>query len=362
MGDAISLRLSPFCRGSTLSPSSSAGPKGCGGVSRWRLSSAFFVALLLRGITASGAPKSQRSRTVNPGDDPDHRWRAALAIFRNAVQAGPNIRHRVGEVAARPDVCASVRDSGAIPAKSVAVLPFENLSVDKDNAYFADGIQDEILTGLAKIGDLKVISRTSTKAYGSRPQNLAEIGRQLGVAHLLEGSVQKAAARVRVNVQLIDAPSDDHLWAETYDRTLEDVFAVETEVAEKIASSLQAQLTRDERAALTKKPTDNPAAYDAFLKARSLLLGSSYDRLNTERILDLLESAVKLDPGYAEAWAQLSITNSGLTGRGSIRQRLHWPRANRRWIGPPRWNRACPECKRRMHYMSISARAISLLR
>ena len=204
----------------------------------------------------------------------------------------------------------------AIPAKSVAVLPFENLSAEKDNAYFADGIQDEILTGLAKIGDLKVISRTSTQEYGSRPQNLAEIGRQLGVAHVLEGSVQKAGSRVRVNVQLIDAASDDHLWAETYDRTLEDVFAVETEVAQKIASSLQAQLTRDEQAALTKKPTDNPAAYDAFLKARSLLLGSSYDRVNTERILESLQSAVKLDPGFAEAWAQLSITNSWIYWSG----------------------------------------------
>jgi len=221
------------------------------------------------------------------------------------------------EVPATPDVRAVPSQTAvAIPAKSVAVLLFENLSAEKDNAYFADGIQDEILTGLAKIGDLKVISRTSTKAYGSRPQNLAEIGRQLGVAHVLEGSVQKAGTRVRVNVQLIDAASDDHLWAETYDRTLEDVFAVETEVAQKIASSLQAQLTRDERAALTKKPTDNPAAYDAYLKARGLLLGSSYDRLNTERILDLLESAVKLDPGYAEAWAQLSITNSWLYWSG----------------------------------------------
>ncbi len=216
-----------------------------------------------------------------------------------------------------PNVKASPSEAAvAIPAKSVAVLRFESLSVDKDNTYFADGIQDEILTGLAKIGDLKVISRTSTQGYGSRPQNLAEIGRQLGVAHILEGSVQKAGSRVRVNVQLIDAASDDHLWAETYDRTLEDVFAVETEVAQKIASSLQAQLTRDERAALTKKPTDNPAAYDAYLKARGLLLGSSYDRVNTERILDLLESAVKLDPGYAEAWAQLSITNSWIYWSG----------------------------------------------
>ena len=221
------------------------------------------------------------------------------------------------EVSATPaKVPAASSVTGPIPAKSVAVLPFENLSAEKDNAYFADGIQDEILTGLAKIGDLKVFSRTSTHDYGSRPQNLAEIARQLGVAHVLEGSVQKAGSRVRVNVQLIDAASDAHLWAETYDRTLEDVFAVETEVAQKIASSLQAQLTRDERAALTKKPTDNPAAYEAFLKARTLLLGSSYDRVNSKRVLDSLQSAVTLDPGFAEAWAQLSIVNSWIYWSG----------------------------------------------
>ena len=221
------------------------------------------------------------------------------------------------EVSATPaKVPAASSAAGPIPAKSVAVLPFENLSAEKDNAYFADGIQDEILTGLAKIGDLKVISRTSTHDYGSRPQNLAEIGRQLGVAHVLEGSVQKSGSRVRVNVQLIDAASDAHLWAETYDRTLEDVFAVETEVAQKIASSLQAQLTRDERAALMKKPTDNPAAYEAFLKARTLLLGSSYDRVNSKRVLDSLQSAVTLDPGFAEAWAQLSIVNSWIYWSG----------------------------------------------
>ena len=211
---------------------------------------------------------------------------------------------------------ASPQTAVAIPKKSIAVLPFENLSAEKDNAYFANGIEDEILTGLAKIGDLKVISRTSTQGYVSRPKNLAEIGRQLGVARVLEGSVQKEGDRVRVNVQLIDAASDDHLWAETYDRKLEDVFAVETEVAQKIASSLQAQLTRDERAALMTKPTDNPAAYEAYLKARTLLLGSAYDRANSEAVLDSLQSAVKLDPGFADAWAQLSIANSWLYWSG----------------------------------------------
>ena len=256
----------------------------------------------------AGRPESQRSRVANPGADLGCWRRAALAICRYAA-TGCDIRHRC-RASATPASRSPSQAAVAIPAKSIAVLPFESLSAEKDNAYFADGIQDEILTGLAKIGDLKVISRTSTQSYGSKPQNLAEIGRQLGVAHVLEGSVQKAGNRVRVNVQLLDAANDDHLWAETYDRTLEDVFAVETEVAQKIASSLQAQLTRDERAALTKKPTDNPVAYEAYLKARSLLLGSSYDRVNTEGVLDALQSAVKLDPGFAEAWAQLSITNS----------------------------------------------------
>ena len=220
----------------------------------------------------------------------------------------------------RPDAplaaTASSRVPAVIPEKSIAVLPFVCLSVEKVNAFFADGIQDEILTGLAKIGELKVISRASTQGYGSRPQNLAEIGRQVGVAHILEGSVQKAGNSVRVNVQLIDTQTDNHLWAETYDRTLEDVFAVETEVAQKIASSLQAQLTRDERAALTKKPTSNPAAYEAYLKARTLLLGSSYNRANSERVRDSLETAVNLDPAFAEAWAQLSITNAWIYWSG----------------------------------------------
>ena len=268
------------------------------------------------------------------------------------------------EVAATPDVTAAPSQTAvAIPAKSVAVLPFENLSAEKDNAYFADGIQDEILTGLAKIGDLKVISRTSTQGYGSRPQNLAEIGRQLGVAHVLEGSVQKAGNRVRVNVQLIDAASDDHLWAETYDRTLEDVFAVETEVAQKIASSLQAQLTRDERAALTKKPTDNPAAYDAYLKARSLLLGSSYDRREHRTHSRFARERGETGPRLCRSLGAI-IHHELLDLLVGVRSHteLDWPRPNRRWIGPRRWNRACPECKRRTHYMSISASAISLLR
>jgi TolB-like protein/Flp pilus assembly protein TadD len=193
-----------------------------------------------------------------------------------------------------------------VPAKSIAVLPFENLSADKGNAYFADGIQDEILTALAKIGDLKVISRTSTQRYASEPDNLPEIARQLGVAKILEGSVQKAGDRVRINVQLIDAASDNHLWAETYDRNLDDVFGVESEVAEKIATSLQAVITGDERRALGTRPTANPDAYAAYLKARALLTRrSSFDRSVVEQIIAAYQQAVALDPDFALAWAGL---------------------------------------------------------
>jgi len=155
--------------------------------------------------------------------------------------------------------------------KSIAVLPFDNFNRDPDNAYFADGIQDEILTRLAKIDDLKVISRTSTQRYKTSPENLPEIAKQLGVAHVLEGSVQKADDQVRVTVQLIRAATDSHVWAETYDRKLTDIFAVESEIAESIAKSLRARLTPGEKRAVMAKPTDNAEAYDAYLRrTRSL--------------------------------------------------------------------------------------------
>ncbi len=154
----------------------------------------------------------------------------------------------------------------SIPQKSIAVLPFENLSDDKNAAYFADGIQDEILTKLASIADLKVISRTSTAKYKSKPEDLKTVSQQLGVATVLEGSVQKAADKVRVNVQLIDARADSHLWAKTYDRDIKDVFAVESEVAQEIADSLQAKLSPAEANTLATAPTKDTAAYDLFLK------------------------------------------------------------------------------------------------
>jgi TolB-like protein len=156
--------------------------------------------------------------------------------------------------------------STAISEKSIAVMPFENLSRDPDNAYFADGIQDEILTRLSKIADLKVISRTSTQHYKSAPENLPEIARLLGVAHILEGSVQKSGDSVRVNVQLIKAANDSHLWADTFDRKLTDIFSVESEVAKAIADQLRAKLTGQEEQVIAAKPTDNPEAYDAYLR------------------------------------------------------------------------------------------------
>ena len=159
-----------------------------------------------------------------------------------------------------------VRSTPAAPEKSIAVLPFENLSHDPDNAYFADGIQEEILTRLASVADLKIISRTSTQRYQGKPRNLREIAKELGVATILEGSVQKAADQVRVNVQLINAQTDSHLWADTYDRKLTDIFGVESEIAKRIAESLQAKLTGREEQALAVKPTNNPEAYDAYLR------------------------------------------------------------------------------------------------
>jgi TolB-like protein/Flp pilus assembly protein TadD len=194
--------------------------------------------------------------------------------------------------------------SERVTDKSIAVLPFASLSEDKANAYFADGIQDEILTRLSKIAELKVISRTSTQQYQSKPGNISEIGKQLGVAHLLEGSVQKVGESVRVNVQLIKADGDVHVWAETYDRKLMDVFAVETEVAERIAASLEAKLTGHEKQQLAQVPTQNSEAYDAYL--RGLGLSTSQGQQEIEQSRQFFRRAVDLDPQFALAWAALA--------------------------------------------------------
>ena len=204
----------------------------------------------------------------------------------------------------------------SIPQKSIAVLPFENLSDDKGAAYFADGIQDEILTKLASIADLKVISRTSTAKYKSKPEDLKTVSQQLGVATVLEGSVQKANDKVRVNVQLIDARADSHLWAKSYDRDIKDVFAVESEVAQEIADSLQAKLSPAEATKLATAPTKDTAAYDLFLKgefeervANSTLRPESFDQATV-----WYKEAIARDPNFALAIAQLAI----------CRLRRHW--------------------------------------
>ena len=185
------------------------------------------------------------------------------------------------------------------PEKSIAVLPFENLSRDPDNAYFADGIQEEILMRLAGIADLKVISRMSTQRYQSKPGNLSEIAKQLGVTNILEGSVQKAADQVRVNVQLVNAQTDSHLWADTYDRKLTDIFGVESEIAKRIAESLQAKLTGREEQALTIKPTNNPEAYDAYLRGLAFearFFSSFYSRDLGKKAVSFLSARCSLTP------------------------------------------------------------------
>ena len=212
-------------------------------------------------------------------------------------------RHR----AVRSDTFGSA--AGAIPDKSIAVLPFENLSDDKQNAYFADGVQDEILTNLAKVADLKVISRTSVMQYkNSIQRNLREVGKTLGVAHILEGTVQRAAGRVRVSAQLIDARTDAHQWAESYDRDIADVFAIENELAKQIVSQLKSKLSPQEKAAIEEKPTADLAAYDLYTRAKLLVERSVFNepRQNLYEAVSLLDQAVARDPNFVLAYYQLA--------------------------------------------------------
>src|SRR5438477_10654768 len=198
------------------------------------------------------------------------------------------------------------RLASVAPEKSIAVLPFENLSSDQNNAYFAEGIQDEILMRLSKIADLKVISHTSTQHYKSAPENLTEIARQLGVAHVLEGSVQKSGDAVRVNVNLIKATNDSHLWGDTFDRKLTDIFSVESEVSKAIADQLRAKLTGQEEQLIAAKSTDSPEAYDAYLRGLAYSLKAFNTPANPLGAQKYLREAVRLDPKFALAWALLS--------------------------------------------------------
>src|SRR5882757_9767000 len=212
-----------------------------------------------------------------------------------------------------------LRKAPARVEKSIAVLPFENLSEEKANAFFAEGVQDEILTHLARIADLKVISRTSVMQYKSgAPRNLREIGQQLGVAHVVEGSVQRAANTIRVNAQLIDARTDAHLWAQTYDRDLADVFAIQSEIAKAIADQLQAKLSPNEKKAIEQPPTTDLAAFDLYSRAKSLLLTagvSATGESDLRKAIELLDEAVKRDPSFFDAYCQLAYAHEWLYGQ-----------------------------------------------
>jgi serine/threonine protein kinase/Flp pilus assembly protein TadD len=273
--------------------------------------------------------------------DPQRRYSSALALAEDLehwLKHEPILAHRTGIstkarkwVRRKPAIAALVASLAALAAamswnvwksqlisrpvtSAVAVLPFENLSGDPDNAYFADGIQEEILTRLASIAGLRVISRTSTQQYQSKPRNLREIAKQLGVANILEGSVQKAADQVRVNVQLVNAQTDSHLWADTYDRNLTDILGVESEIAKGIAAALQAKLTGREEQALAVKPTNNPEAYDAYVRGVAFEARSGPSRSNDllGKASGFFERAVQADPNFALAWARLSRADARL--------------------------------------------------
>jgi TolB-like protein/Flp pilus assembly protein TadD len=230
-----------------------------------------------------------------------------------------------GMLRSRENVKSQSAEALPAVAKSIAVLPFENLSRDPDNAYFVEGIQDEILTRLSKVADLKVISRTSTQKYKSAPQDLRDVARQLGVANILEGSVQKIANAVHVNVQLIRAATDEHLWAESYNRTLNDVFGVEGEVASAIADQLNAKLTGTEQKAVADKPTQNVSAYDAYLRGLSIER-NRYSNTNYQDAAEAYARAIQLDPKFALAWARLAVARSFLYFN-SVDRKVNTPEA-----------------------------------
>ncbi len=243
---------------------------------------------------------------------------AALAV----VAAGLFVFQKVKQTSAAVSLATPLP---AIVAKSIAVLPFDNLSRDPDNAFFADGVQDEILTRLAKIADLKVISRTSTEKYRSKPDNLREIAQQLGVTNIVEGSVQKAGEQVRITVQLINALSDSHLWAETFDRKLIDTFAVESDVAQKIATSLEAKLSGSEKRAIAARPTENSEAYQLFLKGRFFWNKRTGSDLHTAA--SYFEQAIAADPTFAGAYAGLADADLLIPVFGAGPPREFFPKA-----------------------------------
>ena len=250
---------------------------------------------------------------------------AALAVGgyflsrRSAPMAGSAATSQA-RVASPAAVSSAAPTLAGLPEKSIAVLPFENLSDEKQNAYFTDGVQDEILTDLSKIADLKVISRTSVMQYKTGvARNLREIAQQLGVAHLVEGSVQKVANRVRVNAQLIDARNDAHLWAQTYDRDLADVFAIQSEIAKAIADQLQAKLSPAEKDAIEQRPTNDVGAFELYSGAKDLILNTGFSAIGAQNLrigIDLLNQALARDPSFFAAYCQLAYAHDTLYAQG----------------------------------------------
>jgi len=251
---------------------------------------------------------------LKPVRRPLTRIAALTIIIAAAVAAGFYLSSRRSGPKAPPS--AAVPAPVAIPEKSIAVLPFENLSEEKANAFFTDGVQDEILTDLSKIADLKVISRASVMQYKSGlARNLRKIGEELGVAHVVEGSVQRAANKIRVNAQLIDARNDAHLWAQTYDRDLADVFAIQSEIAKAIADQLQAKLSPSEKKAIEQPPTTDLAAFDLYSRAKSLLLTVTFSATgepDVRKAIELMDEAVRRDPSFFDAYYHLAYAHESL--------------------------------------------------
>jgi TolB-like protein/Tfp pilus assembly protein PilF len=267
-------------------------------------------------LTPGGIKRTEEADRVYPGRSRGRAW-IYVVISASLLSAGLFFLGRY--TAPNENKIANV------PAKSIAVLPFENLSRDPDNAYFAEGIQDEILTRLAKVADLKVISHTSTQRYKSSPDNLPQIAKELGVANILEGSVQKSQDQVRVNVQLINAATDAHLWADSFDRKLIDIFAVESEIAAKVADILKAKLTGAEQHAISMQPTQNTEAHQLYLKGR--YFWNKRTGPDLQKAIDYFKQAIEKDPGYALAYVGLGDSYILLSGFGAAPPQDSFPLA-----------------------------------
>jgi TolB-like protein/Flp pilus assembly protein TadD len=252
-------------------------------------------------ITPEGIKRTATADAMSASAKPKKYLWLYIVIIGSTVSIGLFF---LGRYSARNSAGATGASPLELPQKSIAVLPFDNLSRDPDNAFFTEGVQDEILTRLAKVADLKVIARTSTQRFKSAPDDLQQIAKQLGVTNILEGTVQKAGDQVRVNVQLINAMTDSHLWAETYDRKLTDIFAVESDIAKTIADTLQAKLSPSAEHVLASRPTENPEAHELYLKGRYFWNRRTAE--NLKKAADYFQQAIGKDPNYALAYSGLA--------------------------------------------------------